>query len=412
GGMDRNESPNPIAGILPRSAAASATLALLRNLTPLGVYILHGDADDNVPVAQAREIRTKLAEFHHDLRWHEQPGAGHWWESSKEPGAECVDWPEMMDFFARHRLPAGGEVRDVDFATASPGVSARCNWVTIQQQTKPMVPSRITLHCDPQTRQFNGTSENVRRLAIDLSHLSDGPIQFELDGQTLEAARPAPTAGAPSLFLLREGETWSVASSVDAAEKGPNRYGPFKTAFNNRFVLVVGTKGDAAENQWALQKARYDAEAWWYRGNGCATIMTDAQYLDQAKAASDPRNVILYGNAQTNAAWPQLLGDSPVQVDRGGVRIGERSIQGENLAVLLIRPLPGNPMGSVGVVSGTGVEGFRLTERIPYFVSGVGYPDCIVLSTDCLARGVEGVRAAGFFANDWSLQGAEFEFSN
>ena len=33
------------------------------------------------------------------------------------------------------------------------------------------------------------------------------------------------------------------------------------------------------------------------------------------------RNVILYGNAESNAAWPVLLGESPVQVRRGQVKI-------------------------------------------------------------------------------------------
>ena len=35
----------------------SDTLALAQNLASLGVYILHGDADDNVPVDQARRMR-------------------------------------------------------------------------------------------------------------------------------------------------------------------------------------------------------------------------------------------------------------------------------------------------------------------------------------------------------------------
>jgi hypothetical protein len=50
----------------------------------------------------------------------------------------------------------------------------------------------------------------------------------------------------------------------------------------------------------------------------------------------------------------------------------------------------------------------RLTDRMPYFVSGCGYPDCIVLGPEVLERGAEGVRTAGFFGVDWRVTSGEF----
>jgi len=44
--------------------------------------------------------------------------------------------------------------------------------------------------------------------------------------------------------------------------------------------------------------------------------------------------VILYGNDTTNGAWKALLGGSPVQVERGRVRIGSREERGDELACL------------------------------------------------------------------------------
>ena len=76
--------------ILDRSANPSRTLLLKDNYASQGVYVLHGDADDNVPVTEAREMRAQLAMFHPDFAYHEQPGAGHWW------GNECVDWPPLV----------------------------------------------------------------------------------------------------------------------------------------------------------------------------------------------------------------------------------------------------------------------------------------------------------------------------
>jgi hypothetical protein len=59
------------------------------------------------------------------------------------------------------------------------------------------------------------------------------------------------------------------------------------------------------------------------------------------------------------------------------------------------------------VVSGSGLAGMRVTDRLPYFVSGVAYPDWIVIGADALHRGTAGVRAAGFFGLDWGTSPGE-----
>ena len=104
-------------------------------------------------------------------------------------------------------------------------------------------------------------------------------------------------------------------------------------------AFVYATKGTAAENAWAYAKARFDAETWWYRGNGAVDVVPDAGF----DAAKEPdRGVVLYGNADNNSAWSALLARSPVQVRRGVVQIGGHQLPGEDLACLLCRPRPGS----------------------------------------------------------------------
>jgi dienelactone hydrolase len=104
------------------------TLALVRNTINYGVSILHGEKDESVPVAQSRQMAKTLSEFHKDFVYHEEKDASHWWDKSDEPGVDCVDWAPMFDFFARHALPRTEVVRDVEFVTPNPGISARCRW--------------------------------------------------------------------------------------------------------------------------------------------------------------------------------------------------------------------------------------------------------------------------------------------
>ncbi len=386
-GLRKDPAAKPERELLQRASGPSDTLALVRNLTPVGVYILHGDADDNVPVGQARTMRKELADFHGDFVYREQPGAGHWW------GNACVDWPPIFEFFSRHELPERAAVRKVEFRTASPRVSSDCHWLRIESQQKAFAVSSAEITCDPGKRTFRGTTENVARLSLDLAPLAPGkPLKIQLDGQSLDDI--AWPEGEARVWCARDGQKWAVVPKPSVDLKGPHRAGPFKDAFRNRVVFVYGTKGTATENAWALAKARFDAETFWYRGNGSVDVVADTTFDPKA----DPdRNVVLYGHAEMNAAWKPLLGLSPVQVRAGTLKVGDREAKGDNLGVLLVRPRPGSDKAVVAAVTGTGPAGLRTTDRLPYFASGVGYPDWVVFDP-------KGVVASGYFGNDWKVE--------
>jgi hypothetical protein len=310
----------------------------------------------------------------------------------------------MFDFFAHHIVPRDESVREVDFTTASPGVSARSHWLCIEDQIRPGRFSSARIRLDPGLRRFSGKTVNVSRLSLDLSVLRPyAAIHVELDGKKLPEI-PWPDKQ-ERVWLLRTRESWHASSQPSPSLKGPHRYGPFKDAFRNRVMFVYGTKGSADENAWAFAKARFDAETFWYRGNGSIDVIPDSQFDSMAER---DRNVVLYGNAETNGAWQALLSESPVQVRRGRIQFGKMEETGEDLACLFLRPRPGSDRAVVGVVTGTGISGMRLTDRLPYFMSGVGYPDLIMLSGDVLKRGVSGVRWAGYFGSDWGMKEGEF----
>jgi dienelactone hydrolase len=402
-GTERFADDAPIEEMLRRATNPSDTLGLVRNTLHYGVYVLHGEKDDNVPVAQARIMLDHLADFHGDFAFFEQPGAGHWW------GNRCCDWPPMFEFFARHRRPSDDEIDHIEFHTACPGVSAWSHWVGIEQQIEALVHSSVDVRLDREARSFTAETDNIARLALKLDHLPAGePVSVIIDGE--EIADIDWPADVPCLWFVRRkaeaDEAWKLAPQpLSPHEKGPHRYGPFKDAFRHRMIFVYGTRGTTEETAWAYNKARYDAETFWYRGNGAVDIIADTDFAPEAEP---DRSVIIYGNAHTNAAWGALLADSPVQVERGAIIAGPHELHGHDLACLLIRPRPGSDIACVGVVSGTGPAGMRLTNRLPYFVSGVGYPDCIILSPEVLSNGIEGVRAAGYFGLDWSLDNGSF----
>ena len=52
--------------------------------------------------------------------------------------------------------------------------------------------------------------------------------------------------------------------------------------------------------------------------------------------------------------------------------------------------------------------GLKLTTQLPYFTSGVAYPDCLLLDARSLVEGPSGLLAAGYFGPDWDVESGEF----
>jgi dienelactone hydrolase len=398
GGARKSHEPTPVEKLIERATTGSDTLTLASNYLQEAIYILHGDADDNVPVTEARKMKERLSEFHHDFMYHEQPGAGHWW------GNLCVDWPPIFNLFAHHKIPADGTIIEINFSTANPGVSATNHWIVIEAQEHPLARSSVDISYDAGARKLHGSTENVQMLRVRTEQFKpSGPVSVELDGDKVELSSTAAESGA--LLLERESGHWREGSEPKPLWKNPRRYGPFKEAFNHEMVFVYGTHGSVEENAALYAKARYDAETWWYRGNGAVDLIADSEF---DSSAEPDRGVVLFGNSENNSAWSSLLGGSPVQVTRASVKIGDREMRGGDLACLFCRPRPGSDIAMVAAVSGTGLPGFRVTERVPYFLSGVEFPDVTLFGSDTLAKGSKAVRAAGFFGNDWSIEKGEF----
>ena len=306
-----------------------------------------------MPMTTCRSTRPggcdrSLGEFHPDFAYHEQPGAGHWW------GNACVDWPPLFAFLEERTIPAPAEVRRIDFVTASPGVSHRAHWASIEAQLKVDGAQRGASRA---RRRDTGGSMARRKTSPGWRSTWAAPcpipspagsFSIELDGQSM----PGLSVGCHCLrtsdrriWLVRSGGTWSAAALAGSAvPERPSSPGPVQGSVSQpASSSSVGTKGTAEENAWGLARARFDAETFWYRGNGSVDIVTDTTFLDPGRADEfRDRNVILYGHSESNAAWPVLLGKGPVQVRRGQVQIGQRTVSGDDLACLFIQPRPGS----------------------------------------------------------------------
>jgi len=375
-----------------RAANAGRVLQLKRNFLQSGIYILHGDADNVVPVDQARMMRSTLGEFHNNFCYYEYPGGSHWY------GDHSVDWFPIFDYFKWHSIPSVKNVKHVEFFTASPAVSARNYWIKIEQQQKSGEFSNVNFEL--RNDSVIGKTENVSVLTMFLSELNFGnnPV-IVIDGITVKGQKGI------NITLKKEGEVWVTIDKVNTREKHALRHGGFKQAFDNQVVFVYATGGSKEENEWYQNKARFDAETFLYRGNASIEVIADKDFN---AAAFKDRNVVIYGNASNNSAWKHVLQNAPLEVRKGEIRFGKEIFKGDDLGAYFIYPRFGSETASVGVVAGTGLRGMKATFANNYFSGITGFPDVLIFSSDYLKNGLEGIRLSGFFGSDWSIEKGDF----
>lgn len=377
-----------------RGGNGGRVITLAKNLQQSGVYIFHGNADSVVSPTQARRMREVLGKFHTDFCYYEYPGGEHWF------GDESVDWPPIFEFFSRHSIPAAKEVKEIDFHTASPAISAKDYWIQLEQQVKPYDFTNIKASLVGDTIKVS-KAENAALLVFDVPALSPVSSQMiiNINGQNLSVS-----SNTKAVLALQNG-TWVVKGDINKKQKYSARYGGFKNAYDNNVVFVYATKGNAKENEWYQNKARFDAETFYYRGNGSIDVIPDTEY---SVAKYPNRNVVIYGNKDNNRAWALLLKDSPIQVGKGMITAGGRTFNGEDLGTYFVYPHPQSDTASVGVVAGTGDAGMLATSPNNYISGITGFPDLMIYRADMLKDGLSSMEIAGFFDNDWTLTNQDF----
>ena len=357
--------------------------------TPL--YVLHGDADEVVPVQQARRMRELLGPVHPHMEYYEYPGGTHWY------GDESMDWPPLFNFLKTHSLRPVSHRDTVSLLTANIGVSATSGWLTIGQQLENGRMSRAKAVRSPRMISINTT--NVRILSLSDEAFAGRKIRkLLIDGQTINSSR--------ARHFVFDGNRWKPMQELPLYEKHPGRNGGFKTAFDHDFMLIYGTGGTPEEQQWNRRRALFDAEAFLYRANGAPEVLADTLLTS---AYAEGRNVVLYGNADNNMAWKFFATEAPFRAGNGYVELNGTRMEGSDIGFYVVYPKPGSTGNLIGLVGGTGPEGMKAAVQNHYFSGITAFPDLMVFRTGWLMHSVKDIALSGFFGYDWSAEKGRWE---
>ncbi len=341
-------------GAFARSQASSNTQGYLSNLARRGVYAIHGTADDNVPIREMRALTTAVRAFTMDVVTHEQAGAGHWWDGDASPGADCVDWPPLFEFFRTHTV----DPTETSFAFTSPGVwvNPRHSFVTLRSATDASMDLRVTSSREGST--VTVTTANVRSMV--------------LDGRALRAA------GVTSLSVDGRDTALTDADIAVGPQDGkrPGAHGPFNEALQQPFCFVYPD----GENELWRQYVAYLVSSWAVQGNGYGCALPLASVTPAIRDA----HTLVYLGVPVSRVAPTVPLDWNCRV----ITLGGMSYSPAVLVAVF-------PAGDrlTGVIAATaGAD--RLLYRFMPFTSQFAAPDAMVYDST-------GVRTAGFFDGAW-----------
>ncbi len=282
-------------------------------------------------------------------------------------------------------------------------------------------PSTVTL--------VTGDYRAARQHWVEVTRIDDYPSLVRVEARRGEAAVTIRTEGPLRAFTLYDvtarrlvvdgvsltlGEARAAVGIVRGSDGGwrlgvpqldvkrPGLSGPIGDAVMDRMIHVYGTEGEHADR--LREAAERGARGWIDNLRGVhQTVVSDVE-LTPALIASG--HLVLYGSPASNRVLARIADRLPIQIERGGIRVGQARYVGRHLGVRFVYPNPLAPGRYVLVQGASRPASVSAGNRLPAFL-----PDWVVYDARRLPsrpRNLPTERArhvaAGFFGDRWQLE--------
>jgi predicted esterase len=358
------------------------------------LYIVHGTKD--LPEENSGVLIDRYDELHYDVK-HEHPELGHnVWQTTYED-LKGAHW------LLEHRRPL--HPRSIRFKTPRTRWADDA-WVHVRELSSSGSWGELWGRVD-KDNVIRVVTHAVNALALDRDRVlvdDAAPVVVSIDQNKLVFQ-----AGEP-IELHRERGAWRAGMAQhDAEYKRATTTGPIPDVFHEPMLFVWGA-ADPAQARANEETAR----AWAHVHSGVRVdypIYSDTEFFARSEPIGNDRALFLVGNAKSNRVVRELEPSFPIRIDGANVLVGMKKLEAQDgsadvseLGAAFIRPNPRRPDRYVVVVEGVGPLGtwrsLSLPDMLPDFVV---YDHGVAPARGMLVLGQASVRAAGYFANDWSV---------
>lgn len=201
---------------------------------------------------------------------------------------------------------------------------------------------------------------------------------------------------------------WKIVDSVDGGSlrKRHGLQGPIDDAFMDSFIMVAptGQPMNEAAGRWTAAEMNHAIEHWRRQFRGEARVKKDTEITADDIASS---NLVLWGDPSSNILLrDKVLSGLPIKWDKQLVHVGEQKFESATSVPVLIYPNPLNPKRYVVLNSGFT---FREYDYLNNARQSPKLPDWAVIdiTQPPTPRDPGGIAAAGFFDEQWKLQGID-----
>lgn len=297
---------------------------------------------------------------------------------------------------------------EVNFATYTLKYN-KMNWVTIDAMGEHWEKAKVRAVRQPDNVMVV-TTANVTGLTLDLPPGTApislvNPPRLTIDGAAIDIGRPRSDRSL-RVTLDKGVNGWKPRSAPPAGlVKKHGLQGPIDDAFMDAFVIVrpTGKSSHAQVQAWSEKEMTRAIEHWRRHFRGEARVKDDTQ-LSDADIAN--MNLILWGDAESNALIRKVAGSLPIAWTSAGIKAGDQTFDADNHALILIYPNPLNPNRYVVLNSGFT---FREYDYLNNARQVPKLPDWAVidLRTPPDSRYPGKIVSANFFGEKWELKAAK-----
>jgi predicted esterase len=370
----------------------------------LPLYIVHGTRD--LPEENSGVLIDRYEELHYDVE-HDHPDLGHnVWQTTYEDlkGAKWL-LPHRLQLHPRALRFKTPRTRWGDDA-----------WLHVRELATSDGWGEVSARVDDR-RTITVATHGVRAIGLDRDAvlLDDAaPITVSIDGErtTFQAGEPVELRREPSGDSGggRARSVWHAAPPPPLGErKAGTITGPLRDIYHEPILFVWGAS-DPSQARANEDTARAWARVRWGVRVGYP-IESDTEFFARGESLANDRALFLVGNGQSNRVVRELEPSFPIRVDGDEIVLGTTRIRPADgaadrsqLGAVFIRPNPRRPDRYVAVVEGVGPLGTWRSQSLPDMLPDyVVYDESVTPARNGLSLGAGSVRAAGFFAQDWSI---------
>ncbi|KAI9699360.1 MAG: hypothetical protein M1836_002971 [Candelina mexicana] len=371
---------------------------LVHNLVGIPIMQQHGSTDDNVPAYHSRRMSQLMFQTGWASEYNELPNQGHWFEG-------VMTTPALREFY-RHALATSPNrsqlCKEFALVVANAGnIGPKCG-LEVDQLESPDQYGRVEV-------KTNGTVWSIKTSNIHSFHLTPASCSgldsvILLIDNELEQFRIDCRDTSDVVFSRSVEGLWrrsDASSGPKIVERSGRQLGSLDAILNThgRFCVVRCGHGTLGIT---LQIAR---NLFQYFG-------ADVEIVDAPSTCVSHQGTVIRVVLSSNLL-PSLLERYPITIEASrGILIrdvdGKERVYGLDpmLAALFLRPLESEALELV--VWGSEEAGLRQAARLVPMLTGVGQPDFIILGKECSWKGVNGVKAMGFFDHAWNVSKASF----